>query len=270
MRMTIHKRTRILLGVSLPIAAIVAFVGFLLLNPERGCNLLLKLGVSSERVGSIYGRDAYIQRRLGEYHLGGEGDYDVVRAQSFFLRAIALNPTSPYVHYQLSRTYFLNSRYAKALTEVNKEILYNPDFSRSYYLRGLIHGYNGDYTRAAHDFAKFTTLEPEEWAGYVDLAWMLFQLGEYEEIVERMEIILQKTRNAWILNAYGVALLNLGRLDAAKDAFLEAQNLASRMTPEAWGVAYVGNDPHIYAMGLEEMKRNIDENIERVNNALSE
>ena len=68
---------------------------------------------------------------------------------------------------------------------------------------------------------------------------------------------------------YGVALLNLDEYENALTALLEAKDLASRMTPEMWGSAYTGNDPIIYQTGLEEMRRNIDENIEIVNNRLS-
>ena len=64
-------------------------------------------------------------------------------------------------------------------------------------------------------------------------------------------------------------MLNLGEGEAALKALSEAKELVSKMTPEQWGNAYIGNNPEIYKMGLTEMEQNIDENIERVNNFLS-
>lgn len=252
------------------VLVLLIFLMFLMFYKETSSRILMTVGLPSEWIGTLYKNDAQIQHLLGNHHLGGEGGYDVVLASKFFNRAITLDERRPLVHYQMARIHFLNSRYQKALTEVNKEFEYNPSFSRSYYLRGLIYGYDSQYHLAALDFARFTILEPDEWAGYVDLSWALFQLGEYNEVRERLEQILPKSRNAWLLNAYGVALLNLGEHEASRSALLEAQNLASRMTPEMWGIAYVGNDPRIYKVGLNEMRKNIEENLERVNNALSQ
>jgi len=265
--MTIKTSTSLIIA----IVSIILLIHVLLrFYEERSLRFLMTVGFPSEWIGAYYKNDANIQYLLGNHHLGGDGKYEISLAGKFFDQAIMLDDRMPLVHYQKARIHFLNSRYAKALTEVNKELEYNPSFSRSYYLRGLVYGYDGQYHLAALDFARFTILEPEEWAGYVDLSWALFQLGEYAEVRERLEQILPKTRNAWLLNAYGVALLNLGEFEASRSALLEAKDLASRMTPEMWGIAYVGNDPRIYEVGLTEMRKNIDENLERVNNALSQ
>jgi tetratricopeptide (TPR) repeat protein len=217
----------------------------------------------------LYKNNPEILYLLGNRHLGGEGTYNLEKAESYYNKAIELDEKFRFAHYQRARVYFLTMRYRMAIDEVNKEILYNPDFSRSYYLRGLVYGYDKKFPEAASDFTEFISREPDEWAGYNDLAWVLFQMGDYAGVKEAMEIILVQSRNAWLLNAYGVALLNLEENEKALEIFIEAKDLASRMTPELWGVAYIGNDPGIYPIGLEEMKRNIDENIEIVNNRLS-
>lgn len=263
-----YKNPVIVLGVSLTIG-ILAFYGIRTF-PETIYKILTSMNIPSTIIGGIYQDNPKILYKIGSSHMGGNEEYNRELAEHFISAAIQLDERLPYVHYQRSRLYFLDERYAKALAEVNKELEYNPQFSRSYYLRGLIHGYNGQHAEAATDFAEFIKSEPEEWAGYADRAWALFQLGDYQGVLETMEAILPKTRNAWLLNAYGVALLNLNKWEEALEAFIEAQDLASRMSPEMWGMAYIGNDPRIYGAGLEEMKQNINENIERVNNALSE
>jgi len=237
--------------------------------PNSVYSFLMKIGVSEGIVATVYQDNAEILYKLGSRHLGGAGEYDLEKAALYIEKAINLDATLPYAHYQQARIHFLHSRYKKALESVDMQIQINPDFSRSYYLRGLINGYDKNLHAAAGDFSNFIKREPEEWAGYADLAWILFQLGDFEGVKERMEDILARTKNAWLLNAYGVALLNLNEYEGALIALLEAKDLASRMTPEMWGMAYVGNDPRIYDIGLHEMRRNIDENIESVNNALS-
>jgi tetratricopeptide (TPR) repeat protein len=271
MTLKFHKKIIVIASLILGSLFITLLLGLLIrLYPDSTYRTLLSLNVPSTILGRVYGDNPTILYNLGSRHIGGGGTYDLVLAEQFLSAAIAINEKQPYAHYQRARIFFLNYRYAKARSEVNKEIEYNPDFSRSYYLRGLVNGYDGKYEAAAEDFAEFIKRNPEEWAGYADRAWVLFQLGDYIGVKETMEAILPRIKNAWLLNAYGVALLNLGENEKALTALREAKDLASRMTPEMWGVAYIGNNPRIYTVGLEEMQKNIDENVERVNNALSE
>ena len=239
------------------------------LFPVQMYKILIAVHVPETNISQLYGYNAKILYMLGNRHLGGEGTYDLKKAEEFYTKAIEQNEKLLFVHYQRARVYFLTTRYQLAIDEVNREILNNPNFSRTYYLRGLIYGYDRKLPEAASDFTEFILREPDEWAGYNDLAWILFQLGEYQGVKEAMEQILPRTKNAWLLNAYGVALLNLDEYENALTALLEAKDLSSRMTPEMWGSAYTGNVPIIYQTGLEEMRRNIDENIEIVNNRLS-
>lgn len=231
--------------------------------------ILMGLQVPESVPAYVYQNNPEILYLLGNRHLGGDGTYDLEKAEFYYDKVVELNEEFRFVHYQRARVYFLTMRYRLAIDEVNREILHNPEFSRSYYLRGLIYGYDKKFPEAASDFTEFINREPDEWAGYNDLAWILFQLGDYEGVKTTMEQILPKTRNAWLLNAYGVALLNLGENEKALEVLTEAKDLASRMTPEMWGIAYIGNDASIYPAGLEDMQKNIAENIEIVNNRLS-
>lgn len=262
------KFKHVILGVVF-FTAVISVIFYFLFFPLNTYNALLKMDVRESTIAKLYSNNAPILLLLGNRHLGGKGEYNLIHAERYFKTASEVQPDLQFVHYQLSRVYFLTTRYTLALEEVNKEIANSPNFSRSYYLRGLIHGYAKNLPDAATDFREFIKREPDEWAGYNDLAWILFQLGEYTEVKLVIENILGRTRNAWLLNAYGVALLNLEENKEALVALREAKDLASRMTPELWGVAYIGNDPTIYTAGLEEMRRNINENIEVVNNRLS-
>lgn len=101
-----------------------------------------------------------------------------------------------------------------------------------------------------------------EWAGYNDLAWLYFQLGDYEKTLSVSESGLQNSSdNAWLLNMHGLALHNLGRSEEAKEYFDRAKKRVDTLTPEDWGRAYPGNDPAIYAEGLARMREAIEHNL---------
>ena len=252
--------------------AIISLISWLFLitaTPAQEYELLLQAKVPAPVIATLYAKDAEILLSLSGQFMGNGDTYDLVQSQQYLTAALKIDPQVPFGNYQQARIHFIQARFPEAIKAVNREILYYPDFSRSYYLRGLIFGYDKKLSEAASDFQEFIHREPLEWAGYVDLSWVLFQMGDFGGIKATIEQILPNTRNAWLLNAYGVALLNLGEGEAALEALNEAKELVSKMTPEQWGRAYIGNNPDIYEIGLAEMQLNIDENIERVNNFLS-
>jgi hypothetical protein len=67
----------------------------------------------------------------------------------------------------------------------------------------------------------------------------------------------------WLLNMYGLALLNTDDKDGARMFFEEALYLTKKLTPEDWGKAYPGNDPSVWSVGLAEMTSSIEENLAR-------
>jgi hypothetical protein len=67
--------------------------------------------------------------------------------------------------------------------------------------------------------------------------------------------------NPWVLNTYGIALLNSQKYREAVDAFTEAKKYASVMRNKDWGQAYPGNDPRIYSEGRNAMQDMIESNL---------
>jgi hypothetical protein len=55
--------------------------------------------------------------------------------------------------------------------------------------------------------------------------------------------------------------MNKKRYAEAKEAFLNAKRITDTMTESAWGNAYPGNDPRIYATGLSAMRKSIESNL---------
>lgn len=206
-------------------------------------------------------RDPNLMYSLGEYYFGS-GTYDLEKAKSYFEKSINLDEKLPLAHYQLSRVYFITGDQAKALTEINKEIKYNPDFMRSYYIRGLVHGYSGQLQYAVDDFKTFLAWKPTSWAGHNDLAWVYFQQGDFENAyITAMTGIKHSPDNPWLLNTVGISLKNLGQPELAKGAFEKALTKINTLSPEEWGKAYPGNDPAFYDKGFSNMKKTVENNL---------
>ncbi len=198
----------------------------------------------------------------GNYYYGG-GAYDTAKAEKYFRAALALDPMLQGPHYQLARIYFVQGDFYTAENEINKELDLHPDFKRSYYVRGLIYGYSGRLAEAEADFKQFLKWMPDSWAGNNDLAWIYFQEGKYAEAHDTARVGLTiAPENPWLLNALGVALLNLDDKKGAKEAFTKALAVIGSMNEKDWGVAYPGNDPSIYGEGFSKMKVSIQQNLQ--------
>ncbi len=202
---------------------------------------------------------------MGSYFFRAD-HYDIGKAERYFSNAAALDENVPYAHYQLARINFLRGDFQQALREINKEMTVQPELKQSYYVRGLIEGYAGDFTASAADFEKFISFYPFDWAGYNDLAWVYFRAGDYEKskgaALRGLAAAPRNAENPWLLNSAGIALLNLNKKEEAKIYFEKALAKLEDMAPKDWGIAYPGNDPAIYAEGLAKTKESVAYNLE--------
>ena len=206
--------------------------------------------------------DAGLAMEIGKYYFNG-GTYDLGKAKKAFEKAKDIDPKLIGPRFQLGRIEFIKGNLVSALMFANEELLLHPEFDRVYYLRGLIHGYAGSLSQAAEDFQEFLKTHPKSWAAHNDLAWIYFRQGEFKKVAEIAKKGLDlNPENPWLLITYGTALLNLDKKDEAKRILTQALAEAEKLTPEGWGKAYPGNNPVIYAKGLDEMKKVIKRNIE--------
>lgn len=205
--------------------------------------------------------DATLRLAIGNYYFG-EGAYDTEKAERYFREALALDPALHGPHYQLARIYFVRGDFRDAETEIQKELALHPLFGRSHYVRGLIYGYTGRLPEAEAEFEAFLEWDPWSWAGYNDLAWVYFQEGKYAEAREAARTGLTLSPgNPWLLNALGVALLNLEEREEARTVFARALTVIESMDESDWGIAYPGNDPGVYREGFAQMKLALTENL---------
>ena len=209
--------------------------------------------------------DPNLYYALGEYYFGA-GAYDFEKSKYYFEKSISIDEKLPLAHYQLSRIYFITGDQKTALSEINKEIEYYPNFKRSHYIRGLVYGYSGKLDLAVLDFKEFIAWKPETWAGYNDLAWIYFQQGDFTNSYETAAKGLKYAPgNPWLLNTVGISLKNLGDSVGAKRAFEASLATINTLTPESWGKAYPGNDPDFYNKGFSNMKKTVEDNIALLN-----
>lgn len=194
----------------------------------------------------------YIAQK-GNYYFAG-GTYDLGKAETWYRRALWLDPHAFEVRYRLADTLFIQGDFAEALKEINQVVDEAPDFARAYYVRGLIRGWMGgvDLDAAEEDFKKALSLRKDDivngidtrWAIYNDLAWIQFQKGEYAEVEETTRAGLEKfPENPWLLNSLGLALMNLEKKQEAKDVFDKAIAAVEKLTLEDVRRAYPGNNP---------------------------
>lgn len=210
--------------------------------------------------------DVSLAMAIGNYYFNG-GAYDLGQAARAYKKALATDPNVRLAHYQLARIHFLQSDFFQALSEINKELELHPELPNIYYVRGLIQGYARNFSEAEADFLEFIKRHERPWAAYNDLAWIYFQQGRFFDVKEAALRGLQiEPRSPWLLTSLGVALLNLNEKQEARKVLLAALGEAERLTPEEWGRAYPGNDPRIYAQGLEAMRGAIRKNLELVSN----
>jgi tetratricopeptide (TPR) repeat protein len=193
----------------------------------------------------------------GNFYFNG-GAYDLGKAAKWYKLAMYADSNSSTAHYQLARVYFVQNKLAEAKSEIDKALSINPDGKRSYYVRGLINGYSGNYQEAVSDFKKFTEMVPDEWAGYNDLAWVYYEMKDYENAREALEKGLTvKPENPWLLNGLGAVYNALGEFGKAEEALSKASSVADNLSIKDWGTAYPGNDASSAGWDLAKFRNDI-------------
>jgi len=197
--------------------------------------------------------------------------YDLETAEYYFKKAIEEDPASnPLLWYQAGRVDFINGNFDEALSKFDTQVQYFGDqVPNVYYMIGLtngykarIAGYEGDWKKAEDGFQKSITFFPGAPWPYVDLAWIYFSQGKFTQMKPLLEeAFTHDSNNAWLLNMYGLALLNTGDKLMAREYFLFAQEQAEELTVEDWSRSYPGNDPQLWEPGLNEFKSLIAKNV---------
>lgn len=212
---------------------------------------------------------------LGKAFFGGSDVlYNIKIAHFFYNQSLVWDKKDglppPYVHHQLSRLAFIEGDLVVAMEEIYKELDAYPEHTHTYYIMGLTLGYMNREREAIESFSKFIAYKPESWAARNDKSWLQFRVGDIDgAMVTILPAAQNNPDNPWVLNTFGVLLMNQGHLPEAKKAFTRALEVSYFMNEKNWGVAYPGNSPEIYGMGLNAMRISISENLSNLESRLT-
>ena len=191
--------------------------------------------------------------------------YDIDHAQVLFEKAHKLNSELPGLQHQRARIAFLEADYPRALAYIDEAIRDEPTSISSYYVRGLIKGFAGDYGGAASDFETYLASDPSNWAATNDYAWVLLKDDRPEEAHAALERgLVFWPDNPWLLNAQAIALFEQGESGRAAEAAYRAGNAVQTVTEVDWLNAYPGNDPLIAGEGVRAFRAAIAANIHSI------
>jgi predicted Zn-dependent protease len=206
----------------------------------------------------------------GERHFSAEqpAAYDIDRAERFFDEAALRDPKLPYVYHELARIAFLKGNFGEALGFIDSQIALQGDKTpNSYYVRGLIEGYSGDYTDAEIDYAHYLTYDPIDWAAVNDYSWVLLKDNKPAAADAAITAVLNYfPTNAWLLNSDAIALSELGATSTAQIRIDAAARAIEALTPDQWSAAYPGNDPRIAEEGLAAFQTAVKNNMHTIDN----
>ena len=218
---------------------------------------------------------------IGQYYFNQDDDpdgpYDLALARQYFTAAAERNPrVSPLLWYQFGRLEFIEGNLDEAIAKFERQLEYFGEAEPNVlYMKGLAYGYKArrtndpaDWRQAELAFNNFLPYAPASPWTRVDLSWVYFAQGKYEDMKPVLEAGLEiRPDNPWLLNMYGLALLNTDESEAALKVFLKAHGAALRLTEADWGKAYPGNHPDLWGSGLAEFQSIIAKNIELASTA---
>jgi tetratricopeptide (TPR) repeat protein len=197
---------------------------------------------------------AELAMTYGQRHFSSRSSaaYNISHAKYFFEQALTLNPRYPYLYHEVARVAFLEGKFQKALQSINLQIENQGlDTPNSYYVRGLIKGFMGDYAGSARDYEVYLETDPTNWAAINDYAWVLLKAGRVEDALLATTFGLSKfPRNPWLLNSNAIALHELGFKGPAREQAIRALKEVQLLSEEEWLRAYPGNDPKIAEAGV--------------------
>jgi len=201
----------------------------------------------------------------GERHFSASSPllYDLPRAERYFEAARGIDPSIPFLYHELARIAFLKGNFTLALQDINSQILLWGDKEpNSYYVRGLIEGYAGQYDVAANDYDHYLQFDPHDWAAINDYTWVLLKAGRFVDAsVAALKGLAYFPTNPWLLNSEATALFEMHRPNDALSDALRAEAAVGAVTEAQWLTAYPGNDPASASDGLDSLRTAIQKNV---------
>jgi len=251
---------------------IIPLFALLVYGTHGGQRVRILMGNMYEDISDAVVPDAERAFLYGEKHFNSRAeDYDIARAERFFVNAMMRDPDLPLVRHELARVYFLKGDFPKALGFINAQVaLHGDEFPNAYYVRGLIEGYAGDYAAAAKDYEHFLRFDPHNWAAMNDYAWVLLKAHRSQDAaLVASEGLTLFPDNPWLLNSQAIALYEMNAFSAALRSAQKASAAVAVLSEAEWLRAYPGNDPGSAAEGIASFKKAVADNMHTIETALA-
>ena len=223
----------------------------------------------------LYALDPSAERafQYGARHFSSDDParYDIDRAEHFFKLASLKDPTIPYLYHQRARISFLRGDFKRAMAQIDFQIQMHGDAApNSYYVRGLIEGYMGEYADSARDYEYFLRFDPLNWATLNDYAWVLLKAERFLDAAEvAARGLIDFPDNPWLLNSYAIALFELHDYQNALSAAQKASVEVAKVSEAEWLHAYPGNDPKVGSQGLAVFRKAVADNMHTIELAIA-
>jgi len=121
---------------------------------------------------------------------------------------LALDENDKDALFSLARIYYIGNQTEKSLTAIAQYKERYPEEKRIYYISGLANAYGGNLRVAELEFLEFIDSGLSRWPGYLDLAWVYFQQGEFDQSQEKLDIALENFgSNMWLNTSRGAVAL---------------------------------------------------------------
>ncbi len=138
----------------------------------------------------------------------------------------ALNPSMPFLHFNLGYTYLGTGDYAKSEAEFRKDIAIDPELSDNYYQLGILYSLMQRQQDSEIAFKEALKLEPHRSGAWFGLAKIYNERGDYPEALNALDEALKTAPDSDKVHFMrGQVLQRLNRKEEAKAEFATAKTL---------------------------------------------
>jgi tetratricopeptide (TPR) repeat protein len=170
---------------------------------ERALGRLLQIGNNTPEFHLIMGK-AYLNRD------------EFPKALSELQQAAQADPRLPFVHFSLGTLYLKQQSYERARQEFLEEIALEPDVAYAYERLAEAEALLGEDQQAEKHFKRAVQLDARLPSGYLGLARIYSQRGDWAASLQALEHAGRLTDSANLHYMKGQALRHMGRLDEAR------------------------------------------------------
>jgi tetratricopeptide (TPR) repeat protein len=143
-----------------------------------------------------------------------------------FRKGVALDPDEPALRHKLATALALKGNRREALETMRETVRRSPAFAKGHYSLALLYLQSGDVAQAAASFEDALRVEPKYVEACLQLAHLLRRTGRARMALPHYQQVIDlDPRVAEARFGYAMALVDLGRFTAARDALAEGQQL---------------------------------------------